>query len=116
LVESWSDNVVSIAAASNWMSTARPKKVTGHNDSGGKVMSQRESGYERIERDCYETPDWARRISNLLLPPPLRCGPVRTQQLMIKFANGLDRLLQVLCVPKTLSEFDGVMESPKLAE
>ena len=25
-------------------------------------------------------------------------------------------LLDVVCVPKTLSEFDGVMESPKLAE
>ena len=24
-------------------------------------MSQRESGYERIERDCYETPEWVTR-------------------------------------------------------
>src|ERR1700756_242682 len=40
----------------------------------------------------------ARRISIMLLPPPLRCGPVRTQQLMIKLANGLDRLLQVLII------------------
>jgi hypothetical protein len=28
-------------------------------------MSQRESGYERIERDCYETPEWA---TSALLP------------------------------------------------
>src|SRR6476620_6821605 len=40
----------------------------------------------------------ARRISIMLLPPPLRCGPVRTQQLMIELANGLDRLLQVLII------------------
>src|SRR6476660_1228095 len=40
----------------------------------------------------------ARRISIMLLAPPLRCGPVRTQQLMIKLANGLDRLLQVLII------------------
>ena len=28
-------------------------------------MSQRESGYERIERDCYETPEW---VTRALLP------------------------------------------------
>ena len=31
----------------------------------GVVMSQRESGYERIERDCYETPEW---VTCALLP------------------------------------------------
>ena len=28
-------------------------------------MSQRESGYQRIERDCYETPEW---VTRALLP------------------------------------------------
>ena len=28
-------------------------------------MSQRESGYERIELDCYETPEW---VTRALLP------------------------------------------------
>ena len=28
-------------------------------------MSQRESGYERIERDCYETPEWVTRAQTL---------------------------------------------------
>src|SRR5204863_6804126 len=32
------------------------------------------------------------------LPPRLRCSHVRTQQFMIKLANGLDRLLQVLII------------------
>src|SRR5215471_16681254 len=40
----------------------------------------------------------ARRISIMLLPPPFRCGPFRTQQIVIELANGLDRLLQPLVV------------------
>jgi hypothetical protein len=35
-------------------------EVTGHRGYW-RVMSQRESGYERIEGDCYETPEWAPR-------------------------------------------------------
>src|SRR4029077_21069932 len=47
----------------------------------------------------------ARRISIMLLPPPLRCGPVRTQQLMIELANGLDRPLQVMIIAQPAAHF-----------
>src|ERR1700686_4268535 len=40
----------------------------------------------------------ARRISIMPLPPPLRCSPFRTQQIMIELANRLDRLLQLLII------------------
>src|SRR5260370_8811053 len=54
----------------------------------------------------------ARRISIMLLPPPLRCGPVRTQQLMIKLANGLDRLLQVLIIAQPAAHLGNPLAPP----
>jgi hypothetical protein len=35
-------------------------------------MSQRDSGYERIERDAYETPEWVTEALLPHLPPPPR--------------------------------------------
>src|ERR1700682_2661568 len=40
----------------------------------------------------------ARRISIMLLSPGLRCGPFRAQQIMIKLADGLDTVLQLLII------------------
>jgi hypothetical protein len=36
-------------------------------------MSQRDSGYERKERDCYETPAWVTEALLPHLPPPTVC-------------------------------------------
>src|ERR1700704_2314839 len=45
----------------------------------------------------------ARRISIMLLLPLLRCGPFRTQQIVIELANGLDRSLQLLIVAQPVA-------------
>src|SRR5882672_10434963 len=51
----------------------------------------------------------ARRISIMLFPPHLRRGPFRAQQIMIEFANGLDRLLQLLIVVQPTAHFGNAL-------
>lgn len=89
-------------------------------------MSQRDSGYERKERDLYETPEW---VTHALLPhlPPLGCvwEPAMGSGKMFRVldANGFDCLGSDIdsgtdflkgCAPfdEVAGKFDAIITNP----